>query len=261
MIRPPIKNYGGKYYLSSWIIEHFPENYQEMIYCEPFCAGASVFLNKEPSKEEVISDIDRGIVSIFKALRDEPEEFIRRIKKVKYTENTFNRALRKSETSLPDYVDKAINEYVLRRMSRGGLKKTFAWTDRMRGGKPGEVNAWETMYKQLPLIANRLKETNILNTCFSDVVKVWDDAGTLTYLDPPSLPSQQSSYLQDYEMSVDDHVDLINFAKSARGNIIISGHASPLYNRHLSEWNCVKKPNSPSKPKKDQRIDLLWFNY
>jgi len=257
MIRPPIKTHGGKYYLANWIIDHFPENYEELTYCEPFCSGGSVFLNKEKSVEEMISDIDRGAISIFKALRDEPEEFIRRVKKVRYTENTFKRALKKSETDISDYVDKAINEYVLRRMSRSGSKRSFAWTDRC--GKSGKPSAWESMYKQLPLIAKRVKNVDILNVCFKDVVKVWDDHDTLTYLDPPLLPSSNKLAGYEYEMSVDDHVTMLNFANSARGKVVISGHASPLYNRHLSEWTCVRR-DTPSK-KKDRRIELLWFNY
>jgi len=266
-LRPIIKTHGGKFYLSTWIIDQFPENYEELDYCEPFCSGASVFLNKLPSEEETISDVDRGVICIFKALRDEPKEFIGRIRRIKYTENTFKRALRVSQTEIKDYVDKAVNEYVLRRMSRGGMKKAFAWSDRMRGGQPGDVNAWQTMYKQLPLIANRVKNTTILCTSFKDVVKIWDDENMLIYLDPPYLPSTRSEgsrSVYDHEMSVDDHIAMLNFAKSARAKILISGYASPLYNRHLSEWKCIRKdmPNHSSQSKKkDRRIEYLWRNY
>lgn len=266
-LRPPIKTHGGKYYLSSWVIEHFPENYEELDYCEPFCSGASVFLNKKPGREETLCDIDRGVICIFKSLRDEPREFINRIKRIRYTENTFKRAQRLSETNIKDYVDKAINEYVLRRMSRGGMKKSFAWDGRIRGGQPGVINAWETMYKQLPLLAKRVENINILNTCFKKVVKIWDNEDMLIYLDPPYLPSTRSegaTNIYAHEMSVDDHVAMLNFAKSARGKIIISGYASPLYNRHLSGWNCYKKdmPNHSSQAKKkDRRVEVLWCNY
>ena len=75
-LRPAFKIHGGKYYLSSWVIEHFPKNYEEMDYVEPFAGAASVLLNKEKSSLEAINDLNLGIVQIFRALRDEPEDFI-----------------------------------------------------------------------------------------------------------------------------------------------------------------------------------------
>ena len=162
-LRPPVKTHGGKFYLMDFIISNFPENYKELNYCELFCAGASVFLNKEPSKEEVINDVDTGLISIYKSLRDEPDEIIDRLKKIDYNEKTFNEALAKSELPFEDYIEHALNEFILRRMSRGGMKKIFAWSDRLRGGKPGDVNAWNTILEQLPLISERVKNTIILN--------------------------------------------------------------------------------------------------
>lgn len=266
-LRPPIKSHGGKYYLANWIIEHFPDDYKERTYVEPFCAGASVFLNKEPSSSEVINDIDEGTISVLKALRDEPKEFTTRLKRVRYTERAFKRAQNRWEKGFDDYVDHAINEFVLRRMSRGGLKKAFAWSDRQRGGQPGDVNSWKTMIEQLPAIAERVQDSIILNNCFKDVVKVWDEDDTFFYLDPPYLPSTRSEgsqQLYDYELSVDDHVDMLNFAKNARAKVIISGYSSPLYNRNLKEWKCEKRDvaNHSSQSKtKQRRVECLWMNY
>lgn len=266
-LRPPVKTHGGKYYLSTWVVEHFPENYNELTYCEFCCGGGSVFLNKLPSKEEIISDADRGVISIFKALRDEPKEFVNRLKKIKYSEKTFNAAIKKSQSEITDYIDLAVNEYILRRMSRGGMKKAFAWSDRLRGGKPGDVNAWETMIKQLPKLSERLQNVTILNNKFQEVVKVWDDVSVLMYLDPPYLPvtrSTGSTDIYDNEMSVEDHLELLNFVKDARSKILLSGYYSSLYNKHLKGWKCVKKEvaNHASQAKsKERRYECLWYNY
>ena len=128
-LRPPIKTHSGKYYLASWIMDHFPEDYMELEYCDLCCGGCSVFLNKEPSQSEMINDKDVGVTSIFKALRDEPKDFIGRMKRIKYNESTFQKVLKKNqENDFEDYYELALNEFVLRRMSRNGLKKSFAWT-------------------------------------------------------------------------------------------------------------------------------------
>lgn len=266
-LRPPVKTHGGKWYLKSFVIEHFPEGYTELTYCEPCCGGASVFLNKGKSKEEVINDLDKGVISIFKALRDEPKEFIDRLKKVKYTEEAFEKALDRATEPFDDYIDHAVNEYCLRRMSRGGLKKAFAWSDRLRGGKPGDVNAWETMLRMLPDISARLKDVVILNNDFKDVVKVWDIEDVLIYLDPPYLPMTRavgSTELYDNEMSVEDHITLLSFVRDAKCKIALSGYSSPLYNKYLKGWKCIKKEiaNHSSQQKvKERRFECLWMNY
>ena len=266
-LRPPVKTHGGKYYLADFVIENFPENYQELTYCELMCAGASVFLNKLPSKEEVINDIDPGIVHIHKALRDESKEFIERLKRIRYTERSFKMALTRSEEGFTDYVDHAVNEYMLRRMSRGGMRKSFAWSDRERGGKPGDVNAWETMLLELPRVSERVKNTIILNKNAFDVIKVWDEENVLIYLDPPYMSdtrSDGSKNIYEYEMSVDDHITMLNLVKNARAKVIISGYTCPLYNRTLKGWKVKKKnvPNNSSQTKtKERRIETIWMNY
>lgn len=266
-MRPPIKTHGGKYYLYNWIIEHFPEDYEDLIYCEPFCAGGSVFLNKEPSCEEVINDIDPGVVYVFKALRDEPKEFIARIKRTRYTERAFKMAQTRSENGFDDYIDHAVNEYILRRMSRGGLKRAFAWSERLRGGQPGDLNAWETMIDHLPAISERVQGVSILNKCFTEVVKVWDEENSFFYLDPPYLHSTRTegtTSAYEFEMTVEDHINMLHLANNARGKVIISGYASPLYNRSLKEWKCEKKNmanHSSQSKKKERRVECIWMNY
>lgn len=266
-LRPLVKTHGGKYYLTDFIISNFPKNYQELTYCEPMCAGASVFLNKTQSGQEIINDLDRGIICIFKALRDEPKEFMDRVKRIKYSEKSFKAALKKSEDKFNDYIDQAINEYMLRRMSRGGMKKTFAWSDRLRGGQPGDVNAWETMTRELPKIVDRIKSSVILNKSVFDILPVWDEEDTLFYLDPPYLHetrSEGSTSIYDHEMTAEDHIMLLDMAKNARGKVIISGYPSPLYNRTLKGWNQKKKTiaNHSSQSKvKDKRIETIWMNY
>ncbi len=266
-LRPPVKIHGGKYYLSKWVLEHFPKGHAEMKYFEPFCGGASVFLNKERSEEEAISDVDKGLIAIFKALRDEPTEFISRLKRCKYQETTFKKAQRRLDKEFTDYIDQAVSEYIVRRMSRGGLKQAFAWSDRLRGGQPGDVNAWETMLEQLPLISERLQNVSVLNEPFEDVFKVWDEEDALCYLDPPYLPTTRaegSQELYKHEMTVDDHVNMLNLIKNARGRVIISGYASPLYRTHLKEWKCKKRDianHSGQGKNKERRVECLWFNF
>lgn len=268
-IRPVVKIHGGKSYLVEWLIENFPEKYEEMTYCEPFCGGGSVLLNKQRSAQEVVNDLDVGLANIFKAIRDEPKEFVGRLRKVKYSEATFLRALKHNEGPFDDYLDHAVNEYITRRMSRGGLKKAFSWSERKRGGKPGDENAWLTMLKQLPKISERLQNVTICTSDFRQVVKVWDEENTFIYLDPTYLPSTRSkgaTQAYSHEMTVDDHVALLNLIKNARAKVMISGYYSPLYAKNLDKttWRYKKKDianHSGQGKTKERRTEYIWINY
>ena len=96
-IRPAFKCHGGKYYLSEFIISNFPQDYEQMVYVEPYCGAANVLLNKAPSSEEVINDLDGGIYYILRTIRDACESFVTILSKTKYNKKNFN-AARKQTT-------------------------------------------------------------------------------------------------------------------------------------------------------------------
>ncbi len=140
-LRPIFKCHGGKAYSHPWIIDHFPHDYQLLSYKEPCIGGGSAFLNKQVSVIETINDIDPNIYNLYMQLKNNHQAFLARLAQIQYTENFFEWA-RDYEKS--NDLESAVAEFCLRRMSRGGLKKSFSWSDRLRGGQPGDVNAFET---------------------------------------------------------------------------------------------------------------------
>lgn len=262
-MRPPFKCHGGKSYLAKWIIENLPENYQEMVYLEPFCGGASVLLNKEPSKEEIINDLDADIINLLRVVRDQCTQFLRKIKTIGYKEANFEAAL--TRTEFPSDLHKAVNEFVLRRMSRGGLKKAYAWSNRQRGGQPGEINAWETIIDLLPKISERLQNVIVLNKPAVQLLKVFDEPNVLVYADPPYLhETRESVDAYKHEMLVDDHIALADVLNGFKGKVLLSGYPSRLYNKLYKNWRCEKKKiaNHASQQKvKPIKLELLWCNF
>ena len=262
-MRPPFKCHGGKSYLAKWIINHLPQNYQEMVYLEPFCGGASVLLNKKPSAEEIINDLDENVVILLRVLRDQCTQFLRKIKRVGYRETNFDTALNRVEFT--NEFHRAINEFILRRMSRGGLKKAFAWSARKRGGQPGEINAWETIIDLIPAISTRLQNVIILNKRAIELLKLFDEPNVLCYCDPPYLhETRESPDAYTHEMLVDDHIALADVLNGFKGKVLLSGYPSRLYNKLYKTWRCEKKKiaNHASQQKvKPIKMELLWMNF
>lgn len=265
-LRPPIKIHGGKFYLSSWVIEHLPANYEQMGYIEPFVGGGSVFLNKAPSPTEAINDLDLGVIQIWRALRDEPSVFIQKLKRINYTEPTFKRAKNKLDSNeFDDYMEHAISEFIVRRMSRGGMKDAFAWSERLRGGQPGDVNAWDTIIKQLPELAERAAKVHIFQRPAVEVIKAFDDQDMLCYCDPPYLPDTRSSpSVYGVEMTTEQHIELAETLNAFRGRVALSGYPSALYKSHFANWRCVKKTianHAGQTETKSRKVECLWMNY
>lgn len=258
-IRSPIDVIGSKQTLSSWIIEYFPEDYEEMTYAEPYCGGASVFLNKISSKEEILNDIDRGVIQIFKAIRDEPCETIGRLKRTKFSERSFKRAKIKNQEGIEDYIEGAIVEIILRRMSHNG-KDFFESYQEVNEQSKGEYE-WERMIEHLILIKERINDTHIFCNEALKIVKIWDSPNTLMYVDPPHLSKDSTSKPLENEMSIDEHINLAKLLNNSKSYIILSGHPSTLYNRLYKDWDCVRKNGRKTKRRKDRRIECIWKNY
>lgn len=271
-LRPPFKIHGGKRYLADWIISHLPNDYTEAAYIEPFCGAANVLLRKKPSPFEVINDIDEGIYAILTALRDTPYELQARLESIPYCEDVFQQAKTRNGSDFNRDIDFAINEFIVRRMSRGGLKEAFAWSDRQRGGQPGDVNAWKTIIEQLPTISERLQNVRIFK---EDVLAEeeeelnflnrWADNSAVIYCDPPYVQqTRQSQNVYEDEMTNDNHRALAKLFKDCGGRVIISGYPSSLYNELYSDWRVVERkiPNHSSQQKvKPYKTECLWMNY
>lgn len=262
-IRPSFKIHGGKYYLVDFIVRNFPPNYENMSYLELFGGAASVLTNKKLSVKETYNDLHKPTANIFACLVNHGDEIVSRISKIEYKEEVFKQSL--SHIFCYGSVDSAINEIVLRRMSRGGMKKHFSWSSRTRGGRPGDVNAWETFKNLLPLICDRLKNVEIKSEDALTLIPKNDDANTLIYLDPPYLKATRTAKkIYECELSDVEHANMAEIANKVKSRILISGYDSPLYRQLYKDWRWITKevPNNSGQGKvKQRRVECLIMNY
>jgi DNA adenine methylase len=265
-VRPLLKYPGGKYYLSKWIIQHFPKNYEDLAYTELCGGAANVLINKNPSIREYYNDKDPDLFYLFYHLVNTPS-FLKIINNIPYTRELFetyktNYCLFSS--SKGDVMD-SIYYFVMMRMSRGGLGKSFAWSERKRGGLPGDVHAWQTLFAELPKIRDRM--SNVILSCDDIIYKIkeLDSSDTLHYVDPPYMHNTRiSKSIYRYEMDEEYHFNLGNMLNTLRGKIMISGYSSPLYTDLFKDWRLITREtvaHSGQQKKKTSRIECLWVNY
>src|SRR5690606_16389589 len=97
-------------------IPHFPPHHT---YVEPFGGAANVLLNKPPSPVEVYNDIDSNLVTIFRVLRDHPDELRRALELTPYSREEYVRCL--GPLYGLDYVEKARRLIVRYRQTFRGI--------------------------------------------------------------------------------------------------------------------------------------------
>jgi DNA adenine methylase len=260
--RLPLKYHGGKSYLARRIIALIPAS---RAYAEHFAGGMSVGLNLHPLDHHLANDLDPDLMNFWDRLRVATEAgLLGSIRSLAYSPETFEWA-RGCEDPNPD--TRALALLVIRRMSRGGQGRSFAWSERLRGGRPGDLNAWETFKDELPAIVAR--QAPIRLTCLDameSIRAVDDELGpeVVHYCDPPYLPSTRTrpdAYAR--EMTAEDHLALLAVLRSVRGTVFLSGYRSALYDAELAGWDRVEwdLPNHSGQGRtKQRRVECLWSN-
>lgn len=265
LLRPIVKIHGGKSYLWKWIVDQFPFGYQHLVYLEPFLGGGSVLLNKSRSRHELGVEKNTGLYQIYRQLQNSLELFLEQLQQLSYSQQTFD--YYQHEFVPKTDMDQAVQEYVIRRMSRGGMKQHFSWSERERGGQPGDVNSWLTMFPVLSKISSRLQGVQLINSSALTVLQNHEHmADLLVYNDPPYLPETRSSpqAYQDDDLTTDQHEQLLQQLLKMRGKMLISGYFSELYRDYLAGWRCLQRemPNHSGQTKQKQlRTEYLWLNF
>lgn len=268
-IRPPFKYYGGKYYQAKWIISHFPDEYEKMVYVEPYGGAASVLLTKLPSKVEVYNDLDDLVINFFHVLRNDFDELQRQLSVTLYHEGEHRQS--KDLINSNDPMVKAVAFYVNHQQSVGGIggKSGFGYGKKTsRRGMPLLVSAWLTSISDnLPLVADRLIRVQFMQRSAMKVIHLFDSPDTFFYLDPPYLADViVGKKIYQHGMTIEQHQELLNLLTQIKGRFILSGYMSPLYDSHAKRfgWVCYRKDSAnmlaAGREIQSSLVDCIWTN-
>jgi hypothetical protein len=144
----PLSYIGGKRSLAKRIIAIFPEH---TTYVEAFAGGAQVFFHKEPSKVEVLSDLDGEIVNFFRVCQLHYEELLRYFRFILVSRKWFD-LLKATDPAMLTDVQRAARYLYLLKGSFASLvrhpvyhdcrdsSRRDDWRNRARRGVPSSWN-------------------------------------------------------------------------------------------------------------------------
>lgn len=253
---------GSKWNLAEWIISHFPDCYEKMVYLEPFVGSGAVFFNKIPGAVETINDLNGDIVNLFRVLRENPEELVRVLSLTPYSREEYNKSFEPCE----DPIEKA-RRYMIKTNQAFGAKTNYksGWRNHKQMKIGGTACRWNGITQSVFVAAERLKGdtthlVQIENMNAFQLIERYNNPDVLMYLDPPYVrTSRKSGRLYVHEMTDDEQIRLLNLITQSRAKIVISGYDSKLYNERLNGW---KKFHSMSRTTSTAMADeYIWLNY
>lgn len=176
--KPLVPWIGGKRRIARQVIELFPAHH---CYVEVFAGAAAVFFEKQPSKVEVINDINGDLVNLYRVVQHHLEEFVRQFKWAITSRQVYRWEAAKPPETLTD-IQRAVQFFYLQKLGFGGKVegRTFgtATTSRAR------LNLLR-LEEDLSAVHLRLHGVTVEHLPWREVVERYDRPHTLFYMDPP----------------------------------------------------------------------------
>lgn len=253
---------GSKWGLASWIISHFPDGYEKMVYLEPFVGSGAVFFNKNPGAVETVNDLDGDIVNLFQILRDRPEELKRVLALTPYSREEYDRSF---EPCI-DPLEKA-RRYMVKTTQAIGAKLDgkCGWRNHKQMKIGGTACKWVGITDTIDAAAKRLRgsSTNLVQIERMDAFRLIERYNTpdvLMYLDPPYLRStRKSGKLYLHEMNNEQQRQLLDLITKSKAKIVLSGYQSELYDEALQGWH---KDTAMTQTTSAVMVEeTIWMNY
>ncbi|HSR52197.1 MAG TPA: DNA adenine methylase [Acidobacteriota bacterium] len=210
-MKGPLAYIGGKSRLAPAIIALFPKHHT---YVEPFAGGAHVLFAKEPSKAEIINDLNFEVVNFFRICREHPEELQRHLRFTLRSRRHFDLLSRQEPELLTD-IQRAARFFYLLRTAYGNKPtgQNFGYgIQHFPGLDPKKIAGL------IEAAHERLSRVQIEAGPYQEVLSRYDRPETLFYLDPPYWGTKV--YPQNF--GEEDFRDLRRRLSRIRGKFVLS---------------------------------------
>jgi DNA adenine methylase len=207
----PLSYIGGKNRLAKRVIEIFPEH---TTYVEAFAGGAQIFFHKEPSKVEVLNDLDGEIVNFYRVCQQHYEELLRYLRFALVGRAWFDLLKATDPATMTDIQRAARHLYLLRNSFAGLVRYPIYHRNVVQ---PPGFNL-DRLPQLIHNVHKRLARVQIECAPYEEILKRYDRPTTLFYLDPPYWNKK----FYRYNFTAADFETLAEVLGNVKGKFILS---------------------------------------
>jgi DNA adenine methylase len=225
-VKGPLAYIGGKNRIAKKIIEIFP---QHVTYVETFAGGAQTLFHKEPSKVEVLNDLDSDVVTFFRVCQLHSDELIRYARFAVVSREWFDLLQSQEPKTLTD-IQRAMRFLYLQKNAYAGLvrKRKFGYSVT----EPSRFNP-ESIPELIENTHKRLARVQIEHLPYEQILEKYDRPTSLFYLDPPYFGRK----LYNFNFSETDFVELAKRIDELRGKFVLSLNDLPEVRRIFGRFH------------------------
>lgn len=259
----PLIYYGGKTTLAPWIIDNLPPH---TTFVDVFGGGGAVILYKGPSEVDVYNDVG-NVSNFFRVMRDHGEELQRRLTLTPFSREEFELCRDTWEEIMEsgDEIEWARRWYVVISQGYTHEENSDSWhVSKIVNSAQAIMNHVD----KLPWVIQKLRRLHVEHLDFAECIRIYDKDTTLFYLDPPYLHDTRAD-VGNYrnEMSFNRHVELLESLFFIKGQAILSGYPSDLYDAYLADWRRVERSRTSAiqnseggrQTNRAMRTEVLWI--
>ncbi len=189
-------------------------------YIEPFVGMGGVFLRRSSRpRVEIINDLSGDVANLFRVVRRHYEPFVQELRWLIASRAEFDRQKLTNPDTLTD-IERAVRFLYLQRLAFGG--KVIGRHYGVDRKSPTRFNLGK-LRAELRLLSRRLEAVQIEQLSYAEVIRRYDHADALFYLDPPY--DQTTGY--GVEFGRDDYVAMAAQLATIAGSFIMSINDTP----------------------------------
>ena len=207
-LHAPFAWIGGKSKLAAQII---PLMAPHQKYIEVFGGALSVFYRKEPSKIEILNDINGDLINLHRIIQTRPQSLNSCLNGLLRSREIFY-AIKHRTIKPRNKIEAAAFFYFQIAASFGAKGEHFAMP-KGRGAK--------NIYRDFRVYSRRLRRATIENLSYEKLIKEYDSEDSLFYLDPPYVGTE-NYYKTAGGFSRQDHQALAEILRGIKGKFMLS---------------------------------------
>lgn len=248
---------GGKKRLAPWIVSRMPGHHS---YLEPYFGGGAVLFEKPAAPIETINDLDGDVVNFFRVIRDEEsrKKLVDWLRHTPYAREAYEESFKRPPR---DAVERA-GYFAVRSMQSHGfrLNENCGWKKDVHGREAAyALHNWNRLPESLGQTAARLKQVQIENRPALELIKAFNHENVLIYADPPYVLSTRARKQYRYEMTDEEHRELLEELCRSQAKVMLSGYDCELYREYLGGWRKVQTMARTQSG--DRRVETLRMNF